>query len=82
MCVFIMSHTRLEWIYTLLLSACQVIPSSKQMRYLKFKWLQPDSNPFHSECVCDMIKTHIQYTKQIRKTKLKNYYYTERNKIK
>ena len=42
--VFIMPHTRLEWIYILQLPECQGAPCSKQARYLKFKWLQRDSN--------------------------------------
>ena len=45
-CVFLcMSHMRLEWIYTLYLLACQGTPSSKQVQYLKIKWLQRDSDP-------------------------------------
>ena len=39
LCVFIMSHTRLEWIYPLLLNGCQETPYPKQARYLKFRWL-------------------------------------------
>ena len=45
--MFIMSHTFLEWIYTLWLRECQGTSCSKQARYLKFKRLQRDSNPQH-----------------------------------
>ena len=34
-----------EWVHTLYLPECQGTPCSKQARYLKFKWLQRDSNP-------------------------------------
>ena len=35
----------IEWIHTLQLLECQGTPSSKRLRYLKFKWLQWDLNP-------------------------------------
>ena len=45
-CMFLSCHVRVsEWIYTLYLPECQGTPCSKQVRYLKFKWLQRDSNP-------------------------------------
>ena len=34
-----------EWIHTLYLPECQGTPYSKQLRYLKFKLLQRNSNP-------------------------------------
>ena len=34
-CVFIMSHTRLEYTYTKKLPECQETPSTKQAQYLK-----------------------------------------------
>ena len=34
-----------EWIHILYLPECQGTPCLKQTRYLKFKWLQLDSNP-------------------------------------
>ena len=34
-----------EWIYNLYLPECKENPCLKQMRYLKFKWMQRDSNP-------------------------------------
>ena len=34
-----------EWIQTLYLPECQGTPYSKEGQYLKFKWLQRDSNP-------------------------------------
>ena len=34
-----------EWMHTLYLPECRGTPCSKQARYLKFKWLQRDSNP-------------------------------------
>ena len=44
--MFLSSHVRVsEWIYALCLPECQGIPCSKQVQYLKFKWLQRDSNP-------------------------------------
>ena len=43
-CMLLSCHVRVwEWIYTLYLPECQGTPSSKQARYLKFKWLQRDS---------------------------------------
>ena len=45
-CMFLSCHVRIsEWIYTPYLPECQGTPCSKQARYLKFKWLQLDSNP-------------------------------------
>ena len=45
-CMFLSCHVRVsEWIHTLYLPECQGTPCSKQARYLKFKWLQWDSNP-------------------------------------
>ena len=45
LCIFIMSHTRLEEIYNLCrLIECQGTPLSKQARHLKVKRLQRDSN--------------------------------------
>ena len=45
-CMFLSCHVRVsEWIHTLYLPECQGTPCSKQARYLKFKWLQRDSNP-------------------------------------
>ena len=44
-CIFLSCHLRVsEWIHTLCLSECQETSFSKQLRYLKFKWLQQDSN--------------------------------------
>ena len=44
--VLIMSRTHFrEWIYTLFLPEYQGTPCSKKAQYLKFKWLQRDSNP-------------------------------------
>ena len=44
--MFFWYHVRvLEWIHTLYLPECQATSSSKQVQYLKFKWLQRDSNP-------------------------------------
>ena len=48
-CMFLSGYTRvLEWIHTLHLSECQGTPCSKQAQYLKFKWLQRDSNGTHN----------------------------------
>ena len=47
-CVYMLlsCHIRLsDWIYTLDLPECQGTPCSKQLRYLKFKWQQRESNP-------------------------------------
>ena len=45
-CMFLSYHVGVsEWIQTLLLPASQGTPCSKQVRYLKFKWLQLDTNP-------------------------------------
>ena len=45
-CMFLSCHVRVsEWIYTLYLPECQGTPCSKQVQYLKFQWLQRDSNP-------------------------------------
>ena len=45
-CMFLSCHVcSLEWIHTLQLSECQGTPCSKQVRNLKVKWLQLDSNP-------------------------------------
>ena len=45
-CMFLSCHVRiLEWIHTLYFSECQGFSCSKQARYIKFKWLQWDSNP-------------------------------------
>ena len=39
-------HIRvLEWIYTLYLLECRANPCLKQLQYLKYKWVQRDSNP-------------------------------------
>ena len=38
-------YVRLEWIYTLQLPQYHGTPCSKQVQYLIFKWLQPDSKP-------------------------------------
>ena len=39
-------HIRISgWIYTQYLPECQVSPCPKQARYMKFKWLQRESNP-------------------------------------
>ena len=44
-CMFLLCHVRIsEWIHTLYLSEYQGTPCSLQARYLKFKWLQRDSN--------------------------------------
>ena len=45
LCIFIMSHTRLEWIYILQFPEYQGTLCSKQARCLKNKWLQRDLNP-------------------------------------
>ena len=45
LCFFIMSHMCFEWICTLQLSECQATLHSKQVHYLKYKWLQQNSNP-------------------------------------
>ena len=45
LCVFIISHTHLEWIYyTLRFPKCQGNPCLKQLWYLKINWLRWDSN--------------------------------------
>ena len=45
-CMILSYHVRVwEWIHTLQLPECQGTPCSKQASYLKFKWLQRDSNP-------------------------------------
>ena len=44
--MFLSCHVRVsEWIHALYLPECQGTPCSKQAPYLKFKWLQRDSNP-------------------------------------
>ena len=43
--MFLLCHICIsEWIHTLYLHECQGTPHSKHARYLKFKWLQRDSN--------------------------------------
>ena len=43
---FFLCHRRISaWTRNLYLPECQGIRCSKQARYLKFKWLQRDSNP-------------------------------------
>ena len=45
-CMFLSCHVHVsEWIHTLQLPECQETPCLKQVQYLKFKWLQRDSNP-------------------------------------
>ena len=45
-CMFLSRHVHIsEWIQTLFLPKCQGTPCSKQVRDLKFKCLQLDSNP-------------------------------------
>ena len=45
-CMFLSCHVHVsEWIHTLYLPEYQGTPCSKQVRNLKFKWLQLDSNP-------------------------------------
>ena len=45
-CMFLSCHVRFpKWIHTLQLPECQGTPCSKQVPYLKIKWLQRDSNP-------------------------------------
>ena len=45
-CMFLSCHVRIsEWIHTLYLPEWQGTPCLKQAQYLKFKWLQLDSNP-------------------------------------
>ena len=45
-CMFLSCQVRIsKWIHTLRLRECQETPCSKQAWYLKFKWLQLDSNP-------------------------------------
>ena len=44
---FILSHTRSEYIHTLWLPDCQGTPCSKQVQYLKLKWLQRDWQQNH-----------------------------------
>ena len=51
LCIFIMWHTRLGWIYSLQLSEFQAPPCSKQAQYLKNTWLQRNSNP--QQLVCE-----------------------------
>ena len=51
----VMSRTHSQWVYTLYLPECQGTPWSKQVRYLKFKWLQLDSNP---QPLCSERNTH------------------------
>ena len=44
-CMLLSCHVRIsEWIHTLYLPECQGTSCSKQVRYLKFKWQQRDSN--------------------------------------
>ena len=44
--MFLSCHVRMsEWMHTLYLIECQGTPFSEQPQYLKFKWLQRDSNP-------------------------------------
>ena len=44
-CMFLSSHACVsEWIHTLYLPECQGTSCLKQVQYLKFKWLQLDSN--------------------------------------
>ena len=50
LCVFIISQRCLEWIYTLRLRQSQWSPCSKQMRYLKIKWLQQIQADNHLVC--------------------------------
>ena len=46
-CMFLSCQKHVsEWIYTLKLPECQGTPSSKQVQYLKYKWLQRESNPW------------------------------------
>ena len=52
-CMFLPCHMCIaERIHTLYFPECQGTSCSKQMRYLKFKWLQQGSNPqlFSSSC--------------------------------
>ena len=45
-CMLLSCHVRIsEWTHTLYLPECKGTLCSKQTRYLKFKWLQRDSNP-------------------------------------
>ena len=45
-CMYSSCHVHIsELIYTLYLTECEGTSSSKQAPYLKFKWLQRDSNP-------------------------------------
>ena len=45
-CMFLSCHICVsEWIHTLYLPECQGTPFLKQVQYMKFKWLQWDSNP-------------------------------------
>ena len=53
LCVFIMSHSVLEWIYALQLPECQGTGWSKQTWYQKFKW-------FTVKHVYDVVKTYCQ----------------------
>ena len=44
-CMFLSYHVRiLEWVHTLWFPKCQRTPCSKQALFLKFRWLQRDSN--------------------------------------
>ena len=44
--MFFLCHVHVwDWIHTLYFSESQGTPCSKQVQYLKFKWLQRDSNP-------------------------------------
>lgn len=45
--IFVISHTCIEWIFTLKLFECQAVPGLEQDRYLKSKWLQRKSNLHH-----------------------------------
>ena len=45
-CMFLSCHLRIsEWIHTLSFPEFQGTTCSKKERYLKFKWMQRDSNP-------------------------------------
>ena len=45
-CIFLSCHVHVsEWIHTLYLPERQGMPCSKQALYMRFKWLQRDSNP-------------------------------------
>ena len=48
-CMLLSCHIHIsEWIHTLYLHKCQESSYSKQGRYLKFKWVERDSNPYQS----------------------------------